>query len=758
MNWVFRLLAKLLDPGSGVELTQVNTLTFQSWLPFWTFPFLAAAIFAVITWLYHRAAPRISRTRRLALIILRSLALIGLLTILARPSMVILGEGVRNGPVPVIVDGTLSMTIQDAGEGSRAEAALRINQALREEGEDIRQLELHSFWAGREFSPLEPEDTPEADDDTTSLPVMLDMGLNPFRGEYIPGVILITDGAHNTPDSVDRAITNLRNRNIPVYTVGVGAAKADDVAVNHIVGDDILFLTEKAKVFVNLTQNGYDGQRIRLRLFMDDREVYSGSHVLDGEEINVPVEFQPFAKGTFQLRAHVEPLAGEITEENNTYIRTVRVIDEQMRILLMFGLPSWEYRFLAGALERDRRVTFEVYMPTVDPRVFTQGTGGRFIQTLPENAEEIGKKYDAIFISGISPTQLPAGFVEGLPEFIENSGGLALISDPAVIPFALADTPWEVLLPMLPGRMAPRSYRDELLAPLTEPLHFHLTEDGEAHPLVTFSGDPEENREVWRSLPPIYRHVAGGRLKPSALTLLVTFRDERGQDFPAIVMQAYGKGSVLYMGFDSTWRWRREVGDRYFRDFWGRAVQYLALPHLLNEAAQSVLLTANETAYTGERLQIRARVSNADFSPYTGEQVPLTLELDGERREIGMLPVAGRTGMYRAEFVPATAGTLQLSLPERFNATPLELRVMTQQREFRNAELHETLLRQIAEQTGGAYYEEETVSELLRTLLEGRPRESIRLANSLWDSTLLFLIVLILLSAEWILRKASHLD
>lgn len=758
MEWIGKLLMTLLDSGAGIELTRLNSIDFQSWIPFWALPFLAAGIALAVTWLYHRAAPRVSRGKRIALISLRTAALIGLLTCLVRPELVIEGEGVRSGPVPVILDGTQSMNIRDVADLERTEAAKeRVNRML-EEGGDEKALDLQSYWAGRNFDEYFPSVPVLADGDETSIAGMLERGITPYLGEYLPGMVLLTDGAHNTPQSVERMIRVLRKRRVPVYTVGVGTAKADDVAVTYLVGDDVVFLTEKAKTFVNLQQSGYDGQKVRVRVFLDEQEVYEGEHELRPGETSVPVEYQPYANGTFQLRAEVEPLAGEITEENNTYLRTVRVIDEEMRILMVFGLPTWEYRYLEGAFERDKRVAVDVYMPSVDSRLFTQGDGRNFLQELPKDAQELGENYDAVFLSALPLNDLPEGFVKALPEFVENAGGLAVISDPTYIPYTLADSPLAPLLPIVPGREVGRTYRDELFNPRKEPATFDLTDDGEANPMVLFSGSPEENREIWQSLPPIYQYYPGGRLKPSALTLLVTFETEDGQQHPAIVLQTYGKGSVLFMGFDSTWRWRREFGDRYFRGFWGKAVQYLALPHLLNEAAQSVILAGQETAYTGERMNIRARLSNADFSPYTGSGPVLTLRGEDFRREVEMTPTPGRPGIYRAEYMPDRSGTLELSLPDRFNAKPLELRVMTQQREFRNAELNRTLLEQIADGTGGLYRDLEDSDALLEELLANRPRQPMRFARSLWDTPLLLLLILFLLTAEWILRKSVYLD
>ena len=42
------------------------------------------------------------------------------------------------------------------------------------------------------------------------------------------------------------------------------------------------------------------------------------------------------------------------------------------------------------------------------------------------------------------------------------------------------------------------------------------------------------------------------------------------------MQQNYGLGRVLYIGIDSTWRWRKGVGDLYHHRFWGQVTRWAA--------------------------------------------------------------------------------------------------------------------------------------------------------------------------------------
>ncbi len=755
-------LALWLTGSAGAEnMTELTKVSVESWMPLWLLPFLVAAIFLLCFFAYRRERT-LNMAQYIVLSTLRSFAYSALLLALAMPRLEVEGEGVPPGVVPLVIDGTQSMQIADEGAGpaSRSDAAAAIASKLLQ-GSSKGEADVKPYWAGKEFRQWSPTEKFAADCDYTSLAAMLQGAASSHVGEYCPGIILLSDGANNSGEPVEPVLKQLKARGVPVYCVGLGKERAKDIGVTFIAGDDVVFVNEKAKAFVNIVQRGYKGQSVKLRLLLEDKEVYSGEHVLENEGQNgVPVEYKTVEKGVFKLRAELEPLPGEITLENNSFTRSVRVIDERIRALLVFGSPSWEYRYLAGAFGRDRRVEYKSYLADADSRRFRdKEESAKLIRRLPETKESLSKDFDVVFLSRIDATQLPVKFLDALAGFVEVSGGgLAILSDPSGIPYTLKGSKLESLVPVTISRPEGRSYRDELFNPLKEEMRFDLTDDGLANQLVLFSGDKDENRKIWSSMPPVYECYSSGRLKPSAVSLLVTFQNRNRQSYPAIVHHSYGRGGVLFMGFDSTWRWRREFGDRYFRDFWGKAVQFLGLPHLLNEAAQSVIYVGSGSCYAGEKLDIRARVCNADFSPFRSERLSLSVKEGGLKREIDMVPIPGREGMYRADCLPEIPGEMELSLHPKFSAKPVDLRVLKQRKEFAEPAMNMELLERVAKETGGAFFSSEESGSLFRALLANRPKSQMAAGVSLWDSMLALFLATLLLGAEWVCRKLYCLD
>jgi hypothetical protein len=753
-------LIRLVDPGQGRYVETVHRIGVDSWLPGWLIPFAVAGVVAMAFWSYRRE-PDLTRRRRLGLTFLRAVAWLAALAVLLLPRLEIEGEGAPPGTVPVIVDATESMTICDQDGKPRWEQALASARILADGNRHREDLRLAPYAAGREFRRLKAEAVP--DGDLTSLPRMLDSAYRETLGEYCPGIVLLTDGADNSPEPLDPVLDLLRRRRIPVYVCGIGQETARDLAATDMLADDVVFINEKAKLFVILTQTGYVGQDAELKLTLGETEVYSGRHRLDADgEISLPIEYIPPTKGTYTLTATLTALPGEATLENNRYTKTVRVIDEKIRILMLFGMPSWEFRYLSGSFDRDERVALKTYLAEVDRRIFRRGTEQeRFLPELPKTADELNANYDIVLISRTDVTTLPTSFQEALLEFVRDRGGaMVLLSDPGSVPFSLKGTPLEALLPVNLGDQPARTYKEELFSPITVPWRAALTEEGSGHQLMAFAGSREENRKIWAELPPLYFVYRPGRVKPGAITLMQLTPENGGDPVPGLAYQNFGKGLVLYLGADATWRWRKEFGDRYFRDFWGRAAQFLGLPHLLGEPAQSAILVSQENCVVGERIPIRAKLSNpGDFTPYMNEDgVDLTVLEQDVERSVRLLPIPDRPGLYRGAYLPESPGDLVLRLPEHFNAKPMDLRISRRQAEFRTPGMRRDGLEKIADVTGGTFFLPGQENELLAALWQGRPRQPAQLALTLWDSLPLALLALLLLVGEWLFRKLSHLD
>ncbi|NQT94631.1 MAG: hypothetical protein HQ559_17885 [Lentisphaerae bacterium] len=784
--------------------------------PLWVMFIVAVLLVAASVYMY-RGAGHPGRPRRRVLTALRSLVYIVLLCLCAGPRLEIEAKGRQDGPMPIIVDRTESMSIKDVDNTPRLDLALRLEDALERNREKGRGLEPVHYLYGDTLAPWDRKTVPgsenptgsEKQDETsrsvaiqgsrTSLGTMMVDGLKRHRGVYSPGMVILTDGAHNTADLIEPAIAHVAERRVPIYFIPVGGARPRDVSLDHIIGEDIVFVDEQFRFFVSMTHFGYTGRRLAPKATFGSVPVTVAPVTVEDErETTFPVVHTPTETGVYDLSVSIPADSDELVAQNNTVTRKVRVIKDRIRVLMVFGTPTWEFRFLRGALERDRRVDYRIYLQSADPRLFRHSQK-RFIKDLPGTERDLFRSYDMVILSAIDMHSLPGDFHGMLEKFVaSDGGGLVVLSDGSEIPYSMKNTPLDTLLPVrVLHPVGLSSFKQEMFDPLRAPYRLRVVGEGHGSPMTAFDNDRRRNREIWDSFPALYEVCPEAELKPSAIALLEAVSRGEETPRPALVYHAYGNGSVLYMGFDSTWRWRREYGDRYFRGFWGKVVQSVGLPHLLGKSTRSHIYLDRLEAGVGDRVTVTASIRNNDYSPYIAEQVPVSaLRADGTTLDLELPEVSGRSGIFRASYYPETEGKVVFTLPDRFGAEAMELQVRRISREYSDSGVDLELMQRIAHAANGdvfspsmpvqtnrlasetaalakpgrdtegnkaTIFDDETAldkfaTHVLATISDRRPAVPIEEQESLWDTVGLMFLALALLGTEYILRKRWYLD
>jgi hypothetical protein len=113
-------------------------------------------------------------------------------------------------------------------------------------------------------------------------------------------------------------------------------------------------------------------------------------------------------------------------------------------------------------------------------------------------------------------------------------------------------------------------------------------------------------------------------------------------------------------------------------------------------------------------------------------------------------------------FVPQDAGLYELSVVARteggvLNSQPSSFLVRPSNKEFYDATLKRAFLENLATTAGGRYYSPEDADAIPANLRSRRTSTSIFHAEYLWDMPLLFGLVILLLSAEWMYRRRKGL-
>ncbi len=787
-SWIDRILGLRTvhwsDPSAGVGFEYV----LPAWV--WALVFVSALLFA--GWSYHRLLG--GRVLRMMLAFLRAVTLVVLLILLAGPTLVLPRETVEPDWLLVLVDRSGSMRVRDlvdaqSGEPINRDTALR--RALEAQsavfsdeglGKDRRVTWL-GFGASAYpiASPVDTPDMPEPSDLATSIRTAIEQALRLPAGKPVSGVVLISDG--QTPQDTGQALVQrLKHQGVGVYTVAVGAAQPPlDLAIGQAQSPRRAFINDTAPVSVTVDQLGGDAlNRAQIVLTLTDE---ADGRVLDQKPLdealpNEPVKLHGKSSqiGTARWRVSVEhkPAPGqaplrELVTDNNTRVVEVEIIDRPIRVLYIEGYPRWEFRYLKNLLIREKSISSSTALLSAD-RAFAQ-EGDIPITRPPATAKEMDA-YDVVIVGDVPSGYFSAKQLSLLRDHVSVGGaGLIWIGGEVSTPRSYAGTPLADLLPMRrPGDV-------KRAGDISSRFYVQPTALAQSLNVLQLGGvgSDAQQTDAWPDdLPPLRWAQDLGPLKPTADVLAEVSTENSDRQAPALVRLRYGAGQSLYVGTDEAWRWRYGRGELYFERYWVQLVRMLGRARIQADADRARLSVSQRIVEAQQAVVVELSLSDPSLIARGLVRVGVAVRsaLDPTAppvEELVLLPIgdannpndtgAGRTS-YRTVWRPGVTGSLVLMVSDpAFEGLGLTetVRVQAADDEMRNPQSDHGRLSALAEQTGGAVVALDELDRLLK-LVPNRARITpADIREPLWDSALSLIVVLTLLSLEWVLRRAIRL-
>ncbi len=328
--------------------------------------------------------------------------------------------------------------------------------------------------------------------------------------------------------------------------------------------------------------------------------------------------------GTQTLVATVKPVnpaTKETSTENNSRAVVVNVADEKAKVLLIDGEARWEFHYLATALQRDRTMKLDSVV-FEQPRLNKELTPevlkkmGSPAEKLPQGPDSLAD-YDCIILGDVEAAQLPLADRQRLEKYVADRGGtLVLLAGKRALPLAYPDAdnageadPLRKMLPIDDARV---------IAP-EDGFAVTPTAEGRDTEFMKLDTENAASDARWSELPKAYWAVAG-KVKPGARALafvnvpadpLDARPGKNKEDTSAVIVrQNYGFGRVLFVGIDSTWRWRYKVGDTLHHRFWGQTIRWAAADKPLTTGNDYIRFGTPQPVYRqGQEIDVIARLS-----------------------------------------------------------------------------------------------------------------------------------------------------
>ena len=732
-------------------------VSFAHPLPWWAVALVVTAAAALAWHTYRRFSAWPSR--RLVLTGLRFVTLIVLVIVLMRPVVHHSTVDGRDTVVPILVDSSRSMAIDDADGARRIERARDFvkNEVLPALGGRF-QVEVLSF--GEALAPASA-DTVGATARRSDLGGALAAVQERYRGRPIAGLIVVSDGG-DTGGGPD--VAALASMLPPVFTFGVGSPDAGrDREVLSVTAAETVLDGSRVDLDVSALASGRTEDTVELRLLENGqpREVRHVRVAAEGGPIREIFQVSPPPGAATVYTIEIPAAAGELVPENNSRSVLVQPPSRTRRVLLVEGAPGFEHSFLKRALSGDRGLEVD---SVVRKGKNEQGADTYYVQATRGRGEALATgypadaatlfTYDAIAFANVTGEQLSASQLEATREFVSRrGGGLMVLGAQSFLNRGLGGTAVEDALPVELTR------RVEAAGPSTAQRGAYrvaLTDAGTQHPVMRLGQTEDDTRKRWDGLPALAAAASLGTARPGATVLATT--SAAGASRPLIAVQRYGEGRSMVFTGEASWRWRMMLPstDRSYETFWRQSVRWLALG-----ATDPVAVFPAAAAGVGDSVVIRTAVRDATFTSIRDADVQVRLSgPDGRMVEARASVEDGESGaaLFAATFTPEQPGLYRVSVTARRGRTDIgtassTLLVGGADLEMAQPRLNAALLERIAAQTGGHVIEAGQIGRTVEALQRAAPSAALAARRDLWHSAWSLLLIISLLAAEWLLRR-----
>ena len=596
----------------------------------------------------------------------------------------------------------------------------------------------------------------EAKEPGTSITASLE-AVASSGGIPLAGIVLLSDGIDNAKSQRSEVVLqNLGVRGIPVYTVPIGLTDPDDVSIRNIVMQEVAYSGDKVPVRVQIQSKGYERRTARLAVLLNDRRVSSRIIRFDGglqfEEVDFRVDV--YEKGAAQIDVIIEPFDDEISTVNNRVSRSVRIVNEKVNVLYIEGNARWEYRYLRAILKRDPRINATFIASNVGPEVARNSP--EHIERFPDDRED-AFQYDLVILGDVDASFFTDDELRLLEELIRDRGAsLLMLCGPMYSPGSYTGTPVQAMLPV-------RFDTEAGWKKIAESVYPVLTREGRSSLVMTLENEVELNDRIWSRMAPMDQLPPLLSAKPGA-TVLAVLSDStaRDQSYPLVAWQRYGTGKCMSIASDRLWRLRYRTGDKYHWRVWSQCIQFMTLSRLMGEHKRIRLETDRSVYAVDGQCRLYAHVLDDSFDPVVQPVFEVyVLSIDGGQAKqlVSLRPDKSQPGLYEGYFAPPDPGRYRLEANEndqRVSSTT-EFQVADVRQELIDTDMSLAHLQRIANLTGGASLGIRELSKLSSLVNDRLITTKVRSERPLWDNSLVVLLLVALLGAEWILRRRYDL-
>lgn len=581
--------------------------------------------------------------------------------------------------------------------------------------------ELSSKYDVKTFSIAENLETYNVDykGNKSNLSLIIDEAINTYKNRNLAAVVLASDGISNAGRELGDYVQMMRT---PVYTVLMGdSIPQKDIRIQSIVHNEIVY--KKNDFIVDIRIQAYDllKQTAKISIIREGKTLFSTQKKIDSknESISVKAQLNADVGGFQKYILKIEPIAGEKNTINNISNFYVEVIENKQKIALIAASPHPDLAAIKQSIEKNENYQTELL----------------FADQINTNKL---KEFQLLILH-----QIPTSFASSndVFKYIQSN-----------------NTPvW-----MIVGN---QTYID-----LFNKLNFGVRVGGyknnpnEVFPNISneFQGFVLDERwnEFINELPPLQSPYGNYALDNASQKLFTQKIGSVNTEQSLLVFNNSGSRKAILMG-EGIWRWKLTENklrgnSALIDDLCSKIIQYLSAK---DDKRKFKVYLQNKNPEESEDIIFRAELYNDSYEAINTPEVSLNIRNQANKiypfnfnrtdkqyeLNIGSLP----EGNYSYD-ASTTLSQTKYTANGRFNVIKINLEDLNTVANFDN-------LRNLSELTGARAFKATELEKLKVELLNNENFKTISYEENKTDELInlkwIFILLLSLLSFEWLLRK-----
>lgn len=571
----------------------------------------------------------------------------------------------------------------------------------------------------RTYEGLQQPDSLRFDFNSSDLGNLLNAIASDYEGRNLASVVLFSDGIYNQGIS-----PSYRPYSFRINTVGLGdTIPKQDINIQNVYYNKIAYQGNKFPMVAEIANTGFEGQSVNVSITNRGRVVASESLRFDQNRDVSSIEFLLDAdeEGMQRYEVSVAPLEGEFTEQNNKAQAYVEIIEGKENILLLAAAPHPDIKALRSAIETNKNYELRSVVLSVDE----------------VSAQQLADvKYDLVIFH-----QLPGSATNPIvSEYLDNASAALFIVGTQTDLSALNRNN------QLLNISSANNDTDEVRAVYND----------------AFSGFQIEGAQqaVLEELLPL--NVPFGRIalqnNPEVLLYQKVGSVETSK--PLLVVGEVAERKTAIMLGEGLWQWRlqefaKNENTQAFDALISKLTQYLSAKE---DKRRFKVYPEKDVFEDTEPVVFETEIYNEIYEEIYGYEIALKLtDEDGETRNYSYITSESNT-RYRISNLPEGIYQYQAStdLEGARMTSAGEFTVRSLQIETLNLTANHQLLRDLASNSGGIFFQRDQLPEMAAQLETQQAKGKIYTSEAylpIINLKWLFFVLLLLVSAEWGIRK-----